>query len=191
MFMSEIFLLFLGMQCFYVNEFALLNFWFRYIHWLVGFWEVQNEQRRASCSGTPLNNPAVKFSLLEAVVDGVKFCNYYFLPEITPLLWWWNPVLMMTGRCYTICTNLLLHVLQLAVVGMICLISFSCIENIPGLYMIRVWKRNFFWNSCLSATNWTMYIISEKIQSNVRLQSNWNVCFLYLDFHLLKLVILK
>lgn len=144
MFMSEIFLLFLGMQCFYVNDFALLNFWFRYIHWLVGFWEVQNEQRRASCSGTPLNNPAVKFSLSLLEVDGVKFCNYYFLPEITPLLWWWNPVLMMTGRCYTIYTNLLLLVLQLAVVGMICLISFSCIENIPGLYMIRVWKRKFF-----------------------------------------------
>ena len=141
MFMSEIFLLFLGMQCFYVNDFALLNFWFRYIHWLVGFWEVQNKQRRASCSGTPLNNPAVKFSLSLLEVDGVKFCNYYFLPEITPLLWWWNPVLMMTGRCYTIYTNLLLLVLQLAVVGMICLISFSCIENIPGLYMIRVWKR--------------------------------------------------
>ena len=171
--------------------------WFCFVEFLIQVhtltcWVLGSTERAAqSCLGTPLNNPAVKFSLSLLEVDGVKFCNYYFLPEITPLLWWWNPVLMMTGRCYTIYTNLLLLVLQLAVVGMICLISFSSIENIPGLYMIRVWKRNFFWNSCLSATNWTMYIISEKIQSNVRLQSNWNVCFLYLDFHLLKLVILK
>ena len=121
--------------------------WFCFVEFLIQVhtltcWVLGSTERAAqSCLGTPLNNPAVKFSLSLLEVDGVKFCNYYFLPEITPLLWWWNPVLMMTGRCYTIYTNLLLLVLQLAVVGMICLISFSCIENIPGLYMIRVWKR--------------------------------------------------
>ena len=145
MFMSEIFLLFLGMQCFYVNDFALLNFWFRYTD-LLGFGKYRTS------SADLLGHPSQiqqwnSLSLLEAVVDGVKFCNYYFLPEITPLLWWWNPVLMMTGRCYTIYTNLLLVlVLQLAVVGMICLISFSCIENIPGLYMIEYGKGKIIFN---------------------------------------------
>ena len=118
------------------------------VHWLVGFWEVQNEQRRAAWAPLSIIQQWNSLSLLEAVVDGVKFCNYYFLPEITPLLWWWNPVLMMTGRCYTIYTNLLLVVvLQLAVVGMICLISFSCIENIPGLYMIEYGKGNSYFLS--------------------------------------------
>ena len=108
MFMSEIFLLFLGTYAVFLCK------WFCFVEFLIQVhtltcWVLGSTERAAqSCLGTPLNNPAVKFSLSLLEVDGVKFCNYYFLPEITPLLWWWNPVLMMTGRCYTIYTNLLL-----------------------------------------------------------------------------------